>query len=63
MLSDTFTTSVFEESFNGLFYAYVPYNEMTETKADDEADEKEVLAMCFNGEIKVFFSLKPCKDS
>ena len=48
VLSDTFTTSVFQESFNGLFYSY--YNNNNQ---DDEKEESQVLAMCFNGEIKI----------
>jgi len=59
VLSDTFTTSVFEESFGGLFYSYsLPQDEVEEYKEENEAEEEQyneqsVLAMCFNGEIKI----------
>eukprot|EP00485_Elphidium_margaritaceum_P003146 CAMPEP_0202686984 /NCGR_PEP_ID=MMETSP1385-20130828/2714_1 /ASSEMBLY_ACC=CAM_ASM_000861 /TAXON_ID=933848 /ORGANISM="Elphidium margaritaceum" /LENGTH=816 /DNA_ID=CAMNT_0049341685 /DNA_START=32 /DNA_END=2482 /DNA_ORIENTATION=- len=55
VLSDTFTTSVFEESFNGLFYSYeVPVeDEAKDGDADEEAFGQTVLAMTFNGEIKI----------
>ena len=50
VLSDTFTTSVFEESFSGLFYSYaIPSDE----EKEDAEEDREVLAMCFNGEIKI----------
>eukprot|EP00486_Rosalina_sp_Unknown_P013244 CAMPEP_0201593950 /NCGR_PEP_ID=MMETSP0190_2-20130828/191416_1 /ASSEMBLY_ACC=CAM_ASM_000263 /TAXON_ID=37353 /ORGANISM="Rosalina sp." /LENGTH=370 /DNA_ID=CAMNT_0048053375 /DNA_START=329 /DNA_END=1438 /DNA_ORIENTATION=- len=56
VLSDTFTTSVFEESFNGLFYSYDIQQQLDDIKQDedDEVDDtSSVLAMCFNGEIKI----------
>eukprot|EP01083_Nonionella_stella_P036835 100472_1 len=56
VLSDTFTTSVFEESFGGLFYSYTIPNEQEAEEEEDNktgGDEEEVLAMVFNGELRV----------
>ena len=54
VLSDTFTTSVFEESFNGLFILMMLRMVMLNKQDDDDDDtSSSVLAMCFNGEIKI----------
>jgi len=55
VLSDTFTTRVFEDSFAGLFYnKWVPFTEQEMEHYPDDPDQgREELAMAFNGEIRV----------
>ena len=55
VLSDTFTTRVFEDSFAGLFYnKWVPFTtQEMEYYPDDPDQGREELAMAFNGEIRV----------
>ena len=55
VLSDTFTTRVFEDSFAGLFYnKWVPFTEQEKDEYPDDPDQgREELAMSFNGEIRV----------